>query len=83
MWKEKTDNNLDIETIASSDLSSYQQYDENWKYFIDQKVLEKTIKDKEWNIYKLIPQEVEFASKYWLPLIKFNYICILRNILSN
>lgn len=83
MWKEKADNNLDIETISSSELSSYQKYDENWKYFIDQKVLEKTIKDKEGNIYKLIPHEIEFASKHWLPLIKSNYICVLRNILSS
>lgn len=83
MWKEKADNNLDIETIASSELSSYQKYDENWVYFIDQKILEKNIKDDKWNIYRLIPQEVEFASKHWLPLTKSYYIWILKNILSN
>jgi len=56
------------EVIGSKDFASYQWFNDKGEREIDPKILKKVIKDEKWNIYRIIPMELEFLQKYSLPL---------------
>lgn len=37
-------------------------------------ILQKVVEDKQWNYYRIIPQEYKFLKKYWLPLPSLHWL---------
>jgi hypothetical protein len=77
MWREeniKVDIPEWVDVIKVEKLDKYQWYDENWKWQIDKEVLKKVIKDKKWNIYKIVPIEYDFLIKHSLPLPEIHWL---------
>ena len=54
--------------ISTDQITNYQWFDTRGKRVIDKKILKKVVKDEKWNYYKIVPMELDFLQKYWLPL---------------
>ena len=54
--------------IETKDLGQYQWYTPEGKWEIKEEILEKVIRDPQWNFYKIVPMELEFLRKHSLPL---------------
>lgn len=50
--------------------------DKQWT--IDPIILKKTIRDEEWNIYRIIKLEYDFLVKYWLPLPRKHWLTRMK-----
>ena len=64
--------NVDVpvwaEVITTKELNNFQWFNEKGERKIDPEVLKKVIKDKKGNYYRIVPMELEFLQKHWLPL---------------
>ena len=70
----KVDVPANVEVITTKDLNQYQWFDAEGKRQIDKNILKKVIKDDKWNLYKIVPMELEFLQKYGLPLLEIHLI---------
>ena len=56
-----------VQTVSTHDLWQFETI-ENGKPTISNEILRKVIIDKSWNAYRIIPMELDFLNKHWLPL---------------
>ena len=71
LWRDekiKIDIPESVDVISTSALQNFQFFDAEGKRVINSQVLNKVIKDTQWDYYKIIPLELSFLQKYWLPL---------------
>lgn len=68
-----------IETISSRNLCDFEFLSENWLLEIDPDILKKVIQDDSWNMYRIIPKEIKFLKKYWLPLPRKHWLERLKD----
>lgn len=77
MWREN-EIRVDIpdwaDIVLTNELQSYEKGNSEWDWFIDESIINKVIKDKKWNVYKVVNMEYEFLVKYWLPLPEIHWI---------
>jgi len=77
LWRDeeiKVDIPDNSEIAEIKDLNNYQWFDSNWNWQINSEIMKKMIKDKKWNIYKVVPMEYEFLIKNWLPLPEIHWL---------
>ncbi len=73
-WYLRRDNPIKVdipstaEVITTKDIYQYQWFDTDWSRKINPEILKKVIKDEKWNYYRIVPMELEFLQKHWLPL---------------
>ncbi len=63
-----------VEVIEVKDLSLYQWFDEQWKRKINPDILKKVIKDTNGDCYRIVPMELDFLQKHWLPLPELHWL---------
>jgi hypothetical protein len=56
------------EVITTKDIYQYQWFTSDWNRKINLEILKKVIRDEKWNYYRIVPMELEFLQKHWLPL---------------
>ncbi len=56
------------DVITIKDFNQFQWFDTAGKWNINPEILKKVIQDNKWNYYKIVPMELDFLQKYWLPL---------------
>lgn len=88
LWYLRCDepSNVDIpanaEIITPASLWDYESYDAQWKRSISKDILTKVIQDEQWNIYKIIPMELEFLNKHGLPLPRIHWLNRIKDHIS-
>ncbi len=55
-------------------LEDFEWYNENWERTINPEILKKVIIDSKWNAYRIVPIELEFLQKHWLPLPEIHWL---------
>ena len=60
--------------VKSKDLDQFQWYNSEWKWEINKDILKKVIQDEKWNVYRIVPMELEFLQKYGLPLPEIHWL---------
>ena len=70
----KVDVPTNAEIITTKELVNYQRYDAEWIRQINPEILKKVIKDKKGNYYRIVPMELDFLQKYWLPLPEIHWL---------
>jgi len=54
-------------------IDDFQWFDSDWNRQINPEILKKVIKDDKWNYYRIVPMELEFLQKHWLPLPEIHW----------
>jgi len=49
-------------------IEDFQWFDSDWNRQINPEILKKVIQDEKWNYYRIVPMELAFLQKHWLPL---------------
>ena len=57
-----------MEVVKTSELWTYEWFDNEWNRTINADILKKVIQDDQWNVYRIIPMEYKFLVKHGLPL---------------
>jgi hypothetical protein len=70
----KVDIPLWVQTISTHELDAFERLSEGWKLLIDEEILKKVIVDDVGNTYRIIPMELDFLRKYWLPLPRKHWL---------
>jgi hypothetical protein len=55
-------------------IDDFQLFDSDWNRQINPDILKKVIKDDKWNYYRIVPMELEFLQKHWLPLPEIHWL---------
>ncbi len=63
-----------MELVKSTELDTYQGFDDKWNWKIDPEILNKVIVDNQWNYYRIVKMEYDFLMKYWLPLPEIHWL---------
>lgn len=65
-------------TIKSEELSVFESVDEQWNRKLDEAVCKRVIVDENDDSYRIIPMELEFLQKYWLPLPRKHWLTRMK-----
>ncbi|MCH2188486.1 hypothetical protein MK079_01495 [Candidatus Gracilibacteria bacterium] len=77
MWRDeeiKVDIPEGSKIIQTTELDSYQGYDENGEWKIDPEILKTVIQDEKGNYYRIVQMEYDFLMKHALPLPEIHWM---------
>ena len=77
LWRDdmiKVDIPEGVDIISVNELSGYQWYNKEGKWNIKQEILNKVIQDNNGDYYRIVPLELSFLKKYWLPLPEIHWL---------
>lgn len=86
LWRDeetKVDIPTWIEIINNSWLDKFEWFWEDWKWIIEEEILDKAVKDEKWNIYKIVKMEYDFLIKYELPLPTLHWLDRIKMWFTN
>ena len=70
----KVDTPANAEVITVKELETYQKFDDIWEWTINPEIIKKVIRDEKWNVYRIVPMELEFLQKHGLPLPEIHWL---------
>jgi hypothetical protein len=70
----KVDMPTNTEVITIHDIHNFQWFDTAGERKISPEILKKVIRDDKWNMYRIVPMELEFLQKHWLPLPELHWL---------
>jgi hypothetical protein len=65
------------DVVWIKELNNYQWF-ENWIWKINPEILKKVIKDEKGNYYRIVPMELQFLQKHWLPLPELHRLEMIK-----
>ncbi len=77
LWRDeevKVDIPTTLDKIGVDELSGFEWFDSDGKWYIDNDVMNKVVVDKFWNSYRFVPMEIEFLKRYNLPLPRQHWL---------